>query len=307
MNAQPKGLVFDIRRFSTHDGEGIRTTAFLKGCPLRCVWCQNPEGMAAKPRFVHFQERCISCGRCLHIADGAMQRAAGGIMQLKAEKVRQPALYEEICPAAALKMDSRWYEIEALAAELLRDKVFFQYGGGVTLSGGEPFFQKEFVGALLRRLKKEGLHTAVETSLFAGWETIEAAMPWIDTLFADFKIADDSLHQKMTGVSNRSICENLRRVLQSRKRDCVIVRTPLIPQFTAERENIVKIAQSITQWYPNVRYELLNYNPLAQAKYVHMPQSYCFAQNPPLYSAKQMEEFHEIARRAGVRNLIVDA
>lgn len=306
MSTELKGLVFDIRRFSTHDGAGIRTTVFLKGCPLRCVWCQNPEGIAFSARLLHFSERCIGCGSCLLIEDGAMRQKADMVMCLDGEKVMQPEKYEAICPAAALRMDSHWYDIEEIMTKLLRDQVFFQHGGGVTLSGGEPFFQGKFTRQLLSRLKAAGVHTAVESSLCADWSIIEAALPLLDTVYADFKIFNSVHHKQATGVTNEIICDNLRRLLQSPYRDNVIVRTPLIPKFTAVPDNIRQIAGQLATWYPAVRYELLNYNPLAKAKYVHVDFEYCFADNLPLYSKQQVAEFYQIARQAGIKNLIED-
>lgn len=300
MTDETTGTVFDIRRFSTHDGAGIRTTVFLKGCPLRCAWCQNPEGIDPRPKLTHFPGRCMLCGLCLAVPDGAA-RMEGGKLLLDAKKAARPALYEDICPAAALRMDARPFSVGKLADVLARDLPFFRRGGGVTLSGGEPFFQGAFTLALLKALKASNLHTAVETSLFAEWPLIEAALPYIDTLFADIKIADGAAHKLATGVGNERILENAKRALRSPYRDRVVVRTPLIPKFTATRRNIEEISKKISACYPSVQYELLNYNPLAKAKYAHMSYAYCFEENPPLYTAEQMAAFAEIARRSGAR------
>lgn len=306
MSGQEKGLIFDIRRFSTHDGAGLRTTVFIKGCALRCAWCQNPEGIAPNPQLAYFAGDCILCGLCTKIADGATS-IADGKLSLDLQKVRQPELYEVTCPAATLRMDSRYDTAENLVEEVLRDRPFFRHGGGVTLSGGEPFFQAEFTLALLRLFKKAGVHTAVESSLCTAFEKLESALPYIDTLFADYKIADCALHEKATGMDNRQITDNLEKVLSSPYRDRVVVRTPLIPGYTATTENLSAICRRISAWYPKVRYELLNYNPLAKAKYAHMEYAYCFAENKPIYTKAQMQEFYRIARSAGVKHLMMDA
>ncbi len=305
MKGAVQGLAFDIRRFATHDGAGIRTTVFLKGCPLRCAWCQNPEGIAFKPELRHFAQRCIGCGRCLTVKDGATA-FVDGRLAFNAKKAVHIREYEDVCPTAALRMDSRWYSLEEMIAQLLRDRPFFRHGGGVTLSGGEPFWQKEFTVALLQALKDMGVHTAVESSLAVDGEVVEKALPYIDTLFADFKIADSLAHKKATGAGNEAIKKNLAMVLRSPYRDRVVVRTPLIPTFTATEENLTAIGGQLIAWYEDVQYELLNYNPLAKAKYVHMPYEYCFRENPPLYNKEQMEAFRSIVRAAGVRRLIVE-
>ncbi|WP_196592732.1 glycyl-radical enzyme activating protein [Pectinatus sottacetonis] len=294
-----KGLVFDIRRFSVHDGAGIRTTVFFKGCPLRCIWCQNPEGIAPKEKLVYFANTCILCGYCTKIKDSAVKLENGKII-FNERKVYNPIEYENICPSGALKMDSRWYDTVELAAIVKKDKIFFKYGGGVTVSGGEPFMQPEFLLLFLKKLKADNINTAVESSLFADAEKIKKAMPFIDTLFADFKIYDNDIHKQYTGMDNTIIKNNLEMLLHSEYKNNIIVRTPLIPQYTATENNLHQIAETITKWYPRVKYELLNYNPLAKAKYQHMDYEYCFKENPPLYTKEEMKYFYNIVRNAAV-------
>ncbi|WP_196605363.1 glycyl-radical enzyme activating protein [Pectinatus haikarae] len=294
-----KGLIFDIQRFSVNDGAGIRTTVFLKGCPLHCIWCQNPEGISVNAKLVCFASSCILCGQCAQKGDNAVRIEKKQVV-IENDKVKNPDEYESICPAGALRMDSRWYELDELIHILKRDKVFFKYGGGVTLSGGEPFFQNEFSTALLQKLREEGIHTAVETSLYTRPGSIEKALPYIDTLFADFKIYDNDLHKKCTGVDNDIIKKNIKFILQSLYRDNVIIRTPLIPFYTAVPENLQKIAEQIVSWYEHVKYELLNYNPLAAAKYKHVDYDYCFSEKLPMYTAEQMAYFYGILKEAGI-------
>lgn len=295
------GLIFDIRRFSTHDGAGIRTTVFFKGCPLRCVWCQNPEGISPKRQLAYFPTTCILCGSCTKIKDGAAYLEKGRLV-IKPDKAVKIETYENICPSGALRVDSRWYIVDELADVLERDRPFFKYGGGVTLSGGEPFFQAEFAIKLLKKLKNINISTAVESSLFVESKFLNKALPFIDTLFADFKIYDKAKHQEFTGVSNNIIKKNLKMILQSPYRNNVIVRTPLIPRYTSTKENLGAIAKAISEWYPQVRYELLNYNPLAQAKYEHVEYDYCFVKNPPPYTEKEIVAFYDIVKAAGVIN-----
>lgn len=299
-----KGLVFDIQRFSTHDGDGIRTTVFLKGCPLHCVWCQNPEGISPEKKLVYFPNKCIFCASCLQIADKAIEISGKKLILLQA-KVKNGERYEEICPTGALKMDSREYSIEEVLEIVMSDQAFFVHGGGVTLSGGEPFFQKQFTLELLKNLQKNHIHTAVETSLFVDQDYLLQVLPYIDTLFADLKVFDAARHQKITSVNPERIQDNIKYVLQSPHRNKVVIRTPLIPEYTAFSENIRQICRYITDIFPDVKYELLNYNPLAKAKYEHVEDSYCFEDNHPLYSASEMNDFYAMAYQAGIKNLIV--
>ena len=299
-----KGLVFDIQRFSTHDGDGIRTTVFLKGCPLHCVWCQNPEGISPGKKLLYFTHKCIFCGSCLQVPDKAIE-INGKTLILSQAKVKNGALYEEVCPTGALKMDSREYSIKGIMETVMLDKAFFIHGGGVTLSGGEPFFQRQFTLELLRDLQKNHIHTAVETSLFVDQDYLLQVLPYIDTLFADLKVFDAACHKKITSVNPEQIQANIKFVLQSLHRHKVVIRTPLIPEYTAFSENIRQICRYITDIFPAVKYELLNYNPLAKAKYEHVEDSYCFEDNHPLYSVSEMNDFYTIAYQAGIKNLIV--
>jgi len=299
-----EGLVFDIQRFSTHDGDGIRTTVFLKGCPLHCVWCQNPEGISPEKNLLYFAHKCIFCGSCLQIPDKAVE-LSGKTLILSQAKVKSGELYEELCPTGALKMDSREYSIKEVLEIVMSDQAFFAHGGGVTLSGGEPFFQKQFTLELLKNLQENHIHTAVETSLFVDQNYLLQVLPYIDTLFADLKVFDAAWHKKITSVNPKQIQANIKFVLQSSHRNKVVIRTPLIPEYTAFSENIQQICRYITDIFPDVKYELLNYNPLAKIKYEHVEDSYCFVDNHPLYSVPEMNAFYAIAYQAGIKNLIV--
>lgn len=301
-----KGKVFDIRRFSTHDGAGIRTTVFLKGCPLRCVWCQNPEGIDREIRPVYFAGKCIHCGTCLSICrDGGVCEKAGELHLCREREENWEALIDA-CPSGAIVMDAKECGVGELVTELMKDEVFFRQGGGVTLSGGEPLGQPEFAIEVLRRLKEQGVHTAVETALQVPEETVKRAFPYLDQVYADLKLADEKEHKNYTGVSNLLIKRNLSYILSSEYRTRVIVRTPLIPGFTASEKNLAEIARWLSAVYPEVKYELLNYNPLAEAKYRLVDREYCFQENPKLYTKEQMEAFGEIVKEHGITNLIME-
>lgn len=301
-----KGKIFDIQRFSTHDGSGIRTTVFLKGCPLTCVWCQNPEGISFKDRPLYFENRCIKCGTCVKKScDGGMKMQDGCIaLNVNAKEDWKQLI--DWCPAAALEMDSREYEVEEVMEEIRKDMVFYRHGGGITLSGGEALFQWEFSLEILKQCKEEGIHTAIETSLFADPNVLERVFPYLDFIFADFKLADDRLHKTYTGVSNQRIKENLKYLLESDKKECAVIRTPMIPDMTACKENILEISRYISGIYPEVTYEILNYNPLAESKYGLVDREFCFRENPKMYSKEQMQEFKSWALEGGVKKVIIE-
>ena len=299
-----RGLIFDIRRFSVHDGSGIRTTVFLKGCPLSCVWCQNPEGLFLGQRPMYEKNTCIHCGICTHMAkQGGMSENKNDIVLDQNKDEDWFSLIEE-CPSGALRMDSRFYEVWELVEELKKDQVFFRENGGVTLSGGEPLLQEEFVLELLKQLHDEGIHTAIETALHIPTETLENVIPYLDLIYADMKLADEKKHREYTGVSNGLIKQNLIYLLTSPYRHKVIIRTPLIPEYTATEENLKEIAQFLSGLYPNVSYELLNYNPLAGAKYPLDGREYCFKKDYNLYKKEEMEVFKTIVKNNGITCLV---
>jgi len=304
MAASLTGKVFDIQRFSLHDGDGIRTTVFLKGCPMRCVWCQNPEGISSDTHLVINETRCIRCGLCTN-AIPSIQMKADGYPDVREVPAEQFDRAVTLCPAGALVKDCRVLSVSQVMDEVERDKVFFRRGGGVTFSGGEPFAQPAFFLALLKEAKARGLHTAAESCLYTTSAYVQQALPFIDLLFADFKLFDDIAHKKQTGVSNRQIVENLSFYLREKPAGQIIVRTPLIPGLTASTENIRKISAWLAGIHPNVPYELLNYNPLAAAKYARMDHPYCFRNNPPPFTRSEMQAFAQIAKDTGIQTVII--
>ena len=299
------GTVFDIRRFSTHDGEGIRTTVFMKGCPLRCVWCHNPEGIDTRSRPLFFQDRCIGCGTCRRLAKEGGMRLVEGRLRLDVSKEEDWDGLIEACPAGAIVRDSRVMTAEQVAVEAMRDAPFYKSGGGVTFSGGEPLLQAGFVAEVLKELKRNGIHTAIETALHVPLEAVELTVPLLDQIYADLKLMDPAAHKRATGASNEQIKKNLEWLLRSPKRGAVTVRTPMIPGMTDSDDNIAEIARSISKIYPEVTYELLNHNPLAQAKYHLVDREYYRKEAPGRYSKEQMAHFAEVARENGVRDVRV--
>lgn len=302
-----KGIVFDIRRFSTHDGGGIRSTVFLKGCPLSCVWCHNPEGISRTVRPLYFPNKCIGCQICCSLSEnsGILMTEKG--IRLDITKTEDWDRIIEECPSGAILWDSARLTVEEAVEEVLRDAPFYKYGGGVTLSGGEPLLQPEFVLSFLKEMKKRNIHTAIETALHVPTETLEAVLPWLDLIYADFKIFEPEAHKKYTGVTNERIKKHIRLLLESENRDHVIIRTPMIPGLTTKDDNIAGISRFISALSKKVSYEILNYNPLGEAKYHLVDKTYCFKDNPEPYSRQDMERFAEIARSNGVNHIILEA
>lgn len=301
-----EAYVFDIKRFAVHDGQGIRTTVFFKGCPLRCMWCQNPEGLLPDPQILYLENECIHCGLCQkHAFKGQLIAYEDRPYFNKQYPGRFDNLIN-ICPSTAIRYDATRYSVDELLEKVKEDQIFFQQAGGVTVSGGEPLMQGEFLVTFLRRCQEEGIHTMMETSAYGSWEILSQALHFLDALYVDLKIYDDKAHQKATGVSNQLILRHIENILSGPFRHKVIIRTPLIPGFTASPENIAAIVRFITRIDPDVRYELLNYNPLAEAKYHLTDFTYGVTGHPKMYTSTEMQVFYETARQAGLKHLIIE-
>lgn len=292
-------LVFDLKRFAVHDGFGIRTTVFLKGCPLRCRWCQNPEGLKAERETVWFSSSCIHCGLCHKACPDSIQWHERPVFDAAADLSSAVS----ICPSRALRYDSTYYDIDTLVEKIREDQVFFDQGGGVTFSGGEPFLQFPALLSLLKKCHEAGIHTAIETSLFTSGDHVKAVLPYLDEIYCDMKLYDEKRHEAATGVSNRQIKENIAYLLHSDQKEQVTVRTPLIPGFTADDDNLSAIASFLVSQYDNVRYELLNYNPLALAKYSLTSFTYGVRKDARRYTREEMDHFHSVIKDRGIRNV----
>lgn len=246
------GTVFDIKEFTVHDGPGTRVTVFLKGCPLRCVWCHNPEGLSVKPQIMVRKSACTGCGECkkgcFHPECQAFNRCI------------------HACPNGFIRLKGSKWNADELAKKLIGYKAFFKNGGGVTFSGGEPLLQHEFLCEVLQ--KTDSLHRAVETSGYADGDIFQKVISLCDLVIMDIKIANREQHKKYTGVYNDVILDNYRRLLASGKDH--IIRVPLIPGITDTRENLEAIAH-LTQ---NSAVELLRYNRMAGVKYDELGMEY---------------------------------
>ncbi len=298
-----RGLITNVQRFSIHDGPGIRTTVFLKGCPLRCFWCHNPETWRLQPEVQVFPDRCIGCGQCFSRCPQGAHVMVGGKRQFRRELCQACGRCVETCYAEALVMAGRWWPPEELLAELLRDKEFYaQSGGGITLSGGEPLMQQPFSLRVLQLCREAGLHTAMETSACGRWEDLAELLPWLDLVFVDIKLLDDAGHRKATGVSNRLILENIRRL--GWERVPLVVRTPVIPTVNDTCEAVGAIGGFIHA-FPNLQYyELMPFHRMAEGKFRSLDIDYRAARlQPP--GKELLAELAQCAREKGVREVKV--
>jgi pyruvate formate lyase activating enzyme len=288
------GLAFNVQQFSTEDGPGIRTTVFMKGCPLRCAWCHNPEGMSPHPELMWYDVRCVAARECLRVcAEDALTLTPRG-MQIDRTRCNVCSKCAEACPAAALEIIGKEWSAEVLTEHLLKDKVFYETsGGGITFSGGEPMQQVEFLCDILPHCHDAGLRVALDTCGAVAWERYARVLPFVDLILFDLKIIDAARHQAATGVSNEVILDNARRIADADKP--MWIRTPVIPGYTDDRANIEAIARFIHGALPTVeRWDLLAYTNLGKPKYHRLNMLYAL-EDVPLFTRDEMENVWRVA------------
>jgi pyruvate formate lyase activating enzyme len=265
-----EGIVFDVQRYSVHDGPGLRTNVFLKGCPLRCGWCANPESQQLQPELALSEQHCITCGQFDSPCPACWPRLSAA--------ARTRALGERtvVCPTGALHWIGSQRTAGDVIAEVKRDIPFYQEGGGMTLTGGEATMQPEMAEALLRLAKAEGVSTALESSGHTRWDVWQRLTPYLDDILYDVKHVDSALHKQHTGLGNELILANLRQLVANGAP--VTVRIPLIPGFNAAPEQLQLIAAFVTGLNGPVRaVHLLPYHNLGQAKYAALGREYPWA------------------------------
>lgn len=276
------GHTFSVRRMQTHDGPGLRTTVFLKGCALHCAWCHNPEALSPAREIWWLRQSCIGCRTCIEVCPTkALDLTAEG---MRIDRDRCDGSYEcvEACPAKAMEALRHDWSLEELLAEVNRDAAFYASGdGGVTISGGEPLAQWRFVRDLLRECHARGIHTALDTCGEGPPDGLDAILPFTRLVLYDLKLHDPAAHRRWTGADNQLIRDNLRRVAgEVRRRDdlALWIRTPLIPGATATEENIAAIAQFIHAEIEDAvtRWELCAFNPLCADKYQKLGRDWDF-------------------------------
>lgn len=274
------GLVFNIQRFSLHDGPGIRTLVFLKGCPLRCIWCANPEGLTLKNQVLLDKNKCIGCGECLSCPEGAIYEK-NGIFLTNPELCTGCGECVTKCRYGARSMTNKQMSAREVVDICEKDRAFYRNSvGGLTLGGGEPLLQTDFALAILQSAKERGLHTAIETSACIKKEAFLSGIKLCDTVFIDIKAIDPALHKKITGVSNKLILDNIRELDASPERTAgkdITLRIPLIPGCTDEISNIENIGKFIKSLNGNYAVEVLPFHNFGESKYEKLGLSYAFA------------------------------
>jgi len=279
-NPDVAGIVFNMQRFSVHDGPGIRTVVFLKGCSLRCIWCSNPESMARREQIGFYPDRCIGvdrCSECFKVAPdpSALRVQDRRVVGIDAAEPRDFLVCAEACPTGAVRAWGRKVTVGEVMREVLADREFYEEsGGGLTLSGGEALLQSEFAIELLKAAHAEGVHTCVETALNVRSQVLEAALPFVDLALCDLKHMDPIAHKRYTGAGNRRILENLRTVADSEIP--VVVRIPVVPEHNGTEENLRATARFIADVLGDhvIQVQLLPFHKLGVEKYASLGMQY---------------------------------
>lgn len=299
-----RGVVFDVQRMSLHDGPGMRTNVFLKGCPLRCGWCANPESQLPQPQLTLHAANCIQCGQfaepctvCWSAAEkheGMAGRTRRAIETGWTEN--ETAARVDLCPTGALHWVGQWRTAGEVMAEVRRDRPFYGRDGGLTLTGGEPTMQPDMCEALLELAQQDGIHTAIETCGHTQWAVYARLLPWLDVVLYDVKHIDPAAHLQHTGFDNALILENLVRLTAAGAN--VRVRIPLIPAFNADPATIASIAEYVRRLPgPVTGIDLLPYHTLGKAKYKALGRVY------PWEAHRRLSEAEVNACAAALRGL----
>jgi pyruvate formate lyase activating enzyme len=293
-----RGYVFNTQRFSVHDGPGIRTTVFLKGCPLSCLWCHNPEGIAPGPELAFSPKRCIECGECVSVCPQGLPvpgeaPALGGL-----DSCLVCGACAETCPSQARQIAGVEMSVSEVIAEIVKDRVFFEEsGGGVTFSGGEPLWQPDFLRQLLEASRAKGIHTAVDTCGLVPWDDLESVAAVTDLFLYDIKHMDDETHRRFTGVSNAQILSNLCRLGSLHRR--IWVRVPVIPGVNDSPENLRAIGQLAASTEGVEKVCLLPYHPLGEDKLRRQGRQ-SNLENVGRPTERQMQNLANVVKAAGI-------
>ncbi len=274
------GLIFNIQRFSLHDGPGIRTTVFFKGCPLKCRWCHNPEGISPGQQLIIHHNRCLRCETCIRVCRENLIEVDQGVIAINRDRCGLCLHCVEECPSGAIELSGQRISTAQLVKEVVKDKVFFdESGGGVTISGGEPLVQPGFLLSLLQALKSESIHTSLDTSGYAEWPVLESMLPWVDLVLFDLKVIDSLKSSTYTGVSNGAILKNLQKLALIHPD--IQIRVPLIPEFNDDRDSIDSLGRYLRE-LGLINVCLLPYHRTGSAKYKMLRQRYLMSEVEPL-------------------------
>lgn len=263
--SEKNAVVFDVQRFSLNDGPGIRTIVFLKGCPLNCIWCHNPESKSQRSELMLYPTKCIGCGDCVSSCpEGLHSFGENGQHIIAREKCRRCGVCESAC-AGAIKLCGKPMSVDEALHQVMKDSVFYaNSGGGLTISGGEPLMQADFTQALLKSAKERGIHTAIETSGYAKWDVIESLADYVDLFLWDVKETDSKRHKQYTGVDNALILSNLHRLNDLGA--TVVLRCPIIPGYNDRKEHLEAIGKMAEELSCVERVDIEPYHPLGKSK-----------------------------------------
>ncbi|MFB0563006.1 MAG: glycyl-radical enzyme activating protein [Candidatus Lokiarchaeia archaeon] len=268
-----EAMIFNIQKFSTEDGPGIRTTVFLKGCPLRCLWCHNPEGQRKHPEIVWYDVKCTGCGECIKVCpEGAITETSEGLVTDRT-LCKNCGKCAEVCVSNARELIGKVMTVDQVLDEVNKDKVFYETsGGGITVGGGEPTIFPEFLTELFKKCKEENIHTAIDTCGYVKWETLEEILQYTDLVLYDLKQMDPEKHIEQTGVPLQPILDTLKKIDAMGKP--IWIRTPVIPGYTDDEENIRKIAEFLSELKNVKRWDLLPYHKLGEPKMERLDREY---------------------------------
>ena len=289
------GLIFDIKRYAIHDGPGIRTTVFLKGCPLKCWWCHNPEGIYRESVLMFFEYKCMKCHTCARVCPiGAITfESENSTPHINRQICNNCGICSSVCPTEALRLVGREITIKELMKEIEKDILFYDNsGGGVTFSGGEPLFQHQFLIEALKECKKRGIHTVLDTSGYAPENVFSSVLDYVDVFLYDLKLADNEEHIIYTGVSNVLIINNLRMLVDTGRGKDVILRFPIIPGITDTEKNIDDLVEFVSSLKSIREIDLLPFHDVSE-KYNRLGIEY----KMPAQEAPPQEKLQYIKRR----------
>ncbi len=270
-----KAIIFDIQKFSVHDGPGIRTTVFFKGCPLSCIWCHNPEGRKATSQLFYTASKCVNCGRCAEICSKLCHTLNNYSHEFERKNCVVCGRCAEVCPAKSLELCGKEYTVDEVLAEVQQDRAFYETsGGGITLSGGEPMAQFDFALELAKKSKESGLHVAMETCGFAPQKNFEIILPYIDLFLYDIKSIDSEKHKQFTGQDLTLIHENLRFIDSIDKK--IQLRCPLIPGLNDSKKELSGIADLANSLKNVQSIDIEPYHPLGVSKAERLGEKYIY-------------------------------